>query len=518
MLYQHLDTASAGFVPTDDCMALLRAPLSPRRAACVRHAYATLLQQVQQQHQQEQHQGESPVTVLLHAQDLLSRFNGKRHPEVVAGRATSEQVYAELADRFCGGTEPTVIISLAEFEAFYCDLGAAIASDDYFELLVRSCWSLPSSSGHSGAAAGAAAGARAPVNTPYTTLYGSAAVTTAVSASAAAAAAERARADAQYAAQQLGSPCRHTYHKRMPQPLGLTDQLADRLLPPATPLTTDDFQFAEHSGSSAGDSGDSSSTAAAAAVAAAKKGAKPEHAAGQAASGGRSAGSTALRAEMLARNSRSQISFGVPSTTTSTTAAVNANGAAATASNVGQRRGSEGGSRKHVNPHVRPYEDHLGTMAAPFVTGPADEQQRQQQQQQQRNSGSASTRSLAEVAAAAAAARQQQYSGLGNNNNNSSNNGGVASYESQQQQQQQQWCDRNSSSGAVEDYSGDSVRAGSDWPLVTGRKHFGSWQGTAGSVMFHRPDGVTNGVSPPPVPGKKFAAISPTWTSSIVLG
>jgi hypothetical protein len=128
MLYQHLDTASAGFVPTDDCMALLRAPLSTRRAACVRHAYAALLHQAQQQQQQheQQQRGEASTTVLLHAQDLLSRYNSNKHPEVVAGRATSQQVYSELAERFSGGTE--TVVSLAEFEAFYSDLGAAIGA------------------------------------------------------------------------------------------------------------------------------------------------------------------------------------------------------------------------------------------------------------------------------------------------------------------------------------------------------------------------------------------------------
>ena len=77
--------------------------------------------------------------------DLHGVYDGSKHPDVVAGKKTSDDVLNEFIHNF--EQEPfDGIITLDEFQHYYVGVSASIEDDDYFELMIRNAWMLPGNS------------------------------------------------------------------------------------------------------------------------------------------------------------------------------------------------------------------------------------------------------------------------------------------------------------------------------------------------------------------------------------
>lgn len=77
----------------------------------------------------------------LTVDDLRGVFNTTKHPEVLAGRLTEEQVLVDFLEGFegvAGNEDGTVTVK--EFEDYYGDVSASIPSDDYFCEMMESVW------------------------------------------------------------------------------------------------------------------------------------------------------------------------------------------------------------------------------------------------------------------------------------------------------------------------------------------------------------------------------------------
>lgn len=73
---------------------------------------------------------------------IAMRYNSARHPEVLAGRLSPKIALANFLETFDGGVEIDDKVTREEFIDYYTNISAAIDSDEYFDLLLRSVWDL----------------------------------------------------------------------------------------------------------------------------------------------------------------------------------------------------------------------------------------------------------------------------------------------------------------------------------------------------------------------------------------
>lgn len=112
----------------------MRDPLDERRLALVINAFKRL---------DRQGQG------IVDAQDIAGVYDASKHPEVIAGRMTPEQVFREFLDTFDVGGVHDGKVTQQEFVNYYSNIGGSIDSDDYFELMIRNAWHMSGGEGWS---------------------------------------------------------------------------------------------------------------------------------------------------------------------------------------------------------------------------------------------------------------------------------------------------------------------------------------------------------------------------------
>lgn len=110
---------------------MLQGELPPARLALVESAFARL---------DRDHSG------VVDIEDLRGVFNTKKHPEVLEGKKTEEQVLVEFIstmEGMCGDRDGK--LTKEEFIAYYTELSASIPTDTYFVAMmeVSCCLLLP---------------------------------------------------------------------------------------------------------------------------------------------------------------------------------------------------------------------------------------------------------------------------------------------------------------------------------------------------------------------------------------
>lgn len=81
--------------------------------------------------------------------DIAVAYNCSKHPDVISGRKTSEQVLLEFLDGFDVGGVKDGKVTREEFERYYSAISASIPADNYFELCIRNAFHLPGGEGES---------------------------------------------------------------------------------------------------------------------------------------------------------------------------------------------------------------------------------------------------------------------------------------------------------------------------------------------------------------------------------
>jgi Ca2+-binding EF-hand superfamily protein/adenosylcobinamide amidohydrolase len=138
LLFEHFDTDNSGTIDYEEFIQGVRDPLDERRLRLVETAFSII-----------DKDGSGEVDV----QEIATMYDASKHPEVIAGRMTPEQVFREFLDTFDVGGEKDGKVTVQEFINYYTNLGASIDNDDYFELMIRNAWHI---SGGEGQAANSA--------------------------------------------------------------------------------------------------------------------------------------------------------------------------------------------------------------------------------------------------------------------------------------------------------------------------------------------------------------------------
>lgn len=131
-LFRQFDRNKDGSVSVTEFVRGIRPAMAMARRDLVMQAYQLL--DVDQ----------SGVVTLKEVQSL---YDASRHPEVLAGKKTVEEVVAEFMASWDRDGDHR--ITPAEFIEYYSDLSAGIDNDVYFELMIRNAWHI---SGGEGAA------------------------------------------------------------------------------------------------------------------------------------------------------------------------------------------------------------------------------------------------------------------------------------------------------------------------------------------------------------------------------
>jgi hypothetical protein len=81
-------------------------------------------------------------------QDLVGIYNAKKHPAVMDGRKTEEQVLGEFLETFethhniMNDTARDSIVTLEEFIEYYTNISASIDDEMYFAQMMNAAWNL----------------------------------------------------------------------------------------------------------------------------------------------------------------------------------------------------------------------------------------------------------------------------------------------------------------------------------------------------------------------------------------
>lgn len=86
---------------------------------------------------------------VIEPSELLNRFDASRHPAVLAGKMTADEVMREFLDTFDVGGVKDGLVTRQEFENYYANVSASIDDDDYFELMMRNAWHISGGEGWS---------------------------------------------------------------------------------------------------------------------------------------------------------------------------------------------------------------------------------------------------------------------------------------------------------------------------------------------------------------------------------
>ena len=79
-------------------------------------------------------------------EDIRQAYNSDKHPDVVQGKRTSDQVLIEFLETFetqldlMKGKKRDGRVSLKEFTEYYRNVSSSINDDDYFCLVINNSW------------------------------------------------------------------------------------------------------------------------------------------------------------------------------------------------------------------------------------------------------------------------------------------------------------------------------------------------------------------------------------------
>jgi Ca2+-binding EF-hand superfamily protein len=135
-LFHYFDANHDGAVDFSEFLAGIREPMSEKRMLFVRMAFDLM---------------DKDGNGLLEVADIVDVYDARKHPEVMSGRKTEQEVFAEFLDTFeaSGGGNRDGKITFEEWTHYYANISAAIDDDDYFELMMRNAWHISGGSGWS---------------------------------------------------------------------------------------------------------------------------------------------------------------------------------------------------------------------------------------------------------------------------------------------------------------------------------------------------------------------------------
>jgi len=131
-MFNYFDRDGDGTISFDEFILGVREPMNERRRRLVRMAFEKM---------------DKDGNGLLEPSDIVDTFDASKHPAVMSGQMTHEQVFREFLDNFDVGGEKDGVVTPQEWENYYANVSSSIDNDDYFELMIRNAWRLSGGTG-----------------------------------------------------------------------------------------------------------------------------------------------------------------------------------------------------------------------------------------------------------------------------------------------------------------------------------------------------------------------------------
>lgn len=133
IVYNAFDINRDGSISYDEFLRVIKGPLTPNRLALVEKAYKVL-----------DRNGNGVVDI----DDIKDTYNASKHPDVIAGKKTEQQILTEFLETFemhhnvLNDGRPDGQITLEEFVEYYTNISASIDNEEYFALMINNAWNL----------------------------------------------------------------------------------------------------------------------------------------------------------------------------------------------------------------------------------------------------------------------------------------------------------------------------------------------------------------------------------------
>jgi len=132
-LFNLFDRNRDGTIDYDEFVRVLRGPMSNFRKKLVLQAFNKI---------------DKDRSGAVDINDIKGVYNASRHPDVISGKKTEEDILLEFLETFevhhniCNSTAPDHIVTVEEFEEYYNNVSSSIDNDQYFELMINNAWKM----------------------------------------------------------------------------------------------------------------------------------------------------------------------------------------------------------------------------------------------------------------------------------------------------------------------------------------------------------------------------------------
>lgn len=133
VVFNYFDVDRGGSLDYDEFIRSLRGPMNPSRKKFVAQAYNKL---------------DKDRSGFIDINDIKGVYNALKHPDVLSGKKTEEQILLEFLETFethhslRNNNAPDHVVTKEEFEEYYNNISASIDNDQYFELMMNNAWKI----------------------------------------------------------------------------------------------------------------------------------------------------------------------------------------------------------------------------------------------------------------------------------------------------------------------------------------------------------------------------------------
>ena len=132
-LFNAFDTNHDGTLNIDEFLMAIRGELNAGRLKLIEQAFRKI---------------DQDGSGFLEVDDIKDSYKADKHPDVIEGKRTEEQVLIEFLETFEAhlnlreSTETDGRVSLEEFTEYYKNISVSIDNEDYFSLMMNNSWNL----------------------------------------------------------------------------------------------------------------------------------------------------------------------------------------------------------------------------------------------------------------------------------------------------------------------------------------------------------------------------------------
>ena len=134
-IFDAFDPDNNGEIVYDEFLREIMGPMNPRRVALTKKAFAII---------------DLDKSGILDINDVRTRYNPKKHPDVMSGKQTEEDILYEFLDTFEAAyairhgesKSRDKSVNMDEWLEYYNTISSSIPNDDYFELMMTNTWNL----------------------------------------------------------------------------------------------------------------------------------------------------------------------------------------------------------------------------------------------------------------------------------------------------------------------------------------------------------------------------------------